>query len=137
MNTTVISVQNSIISIKVPIRIKRYGGKKTMILPKGAHTTPVKRIPDATMVKALAKAYFWQQQIDKGVFGSIEDLSKRKNINSSYVSRILRLNRLAPQIKQAILDGTQPRSMSLQGTLNVFPDLWDEQLEYFGFPPQG
>ena len=49
------------------------------------------------------------------------------------MSRILRLNQLAPQIKKAILDGTQSRQLSLQDMQTPFPDVWDEQLKHFGF----
>jgi len=133
MHTTVITVQNNIISIKVPIKIKRYGGKKMMILPDGAQAAPPQQKPDETMIKAIAKAYFWQKQLDKGLYRSIDDLAIKKKINPSYISRILRLNLLAPQIKQAILDGTQPRGLSLQDMQSPFPDIWDEQLKHFGF----
>lgn len=51
------------------------------------------------------------------------------------MSQILRLNRLAPDIKRAILDGTQPRTLTLQDFGAPFPDLWAEQREVFGFTP--
>ena len=54
-------------------------------------------------------------------------------INSSYMSRILRLNQLAPQIKKAILADSQPRQLSLQDMQTPFPELWEEQLKHFGF----
>ena len=133
MNTTVVTVQKDIISIKVPIKIKRYGGKKMMILPESALSTLPQQKPDETMIKALAKAFFWQKQIDKGLYRSIDDLAVKKKINPSYISRILRLNLLAPQIKLAILDGAQPRGLSLQDMQSPFPDLWHEQLMHFGF----
>jgi hypothetical protein len=66
MDTTVITAQNNIISIKVPIKIKRYGGKKMMVLPDGEQAAPPQKKPDETMIKALAKAYFWQKQLIKG-----------------------------------------------------------------------
>ena len=86
------------------------------------------------MIKVIAKAYFWQKQLDKGMYRSIDDLAVKKKINSSYISRILRLNLLAPQIKQVILDGTQPRGLRPARYANQpFPDIWDEQLKVFGF----
>ena len=58
--------------------------------------------PDETLVRALAKAYYWQILIDTGRYKSIDDMSRQRKINSSYMSRILRLNQLAPQIKKTI-----------------------------------
>ena len=89
--------------------------------------------PDETLVRALAKAYYWQNLLDTGRYKSIDDMSRQRKINSSYMPRILRLNQLAPQIKKAILDGTQPRQLSLQDMQTPFPDIWDEQLKHFGF----
>lgn len=104
-----------------------------MILPEGIGETAGLRKPDEALVRALAKARYWQDQIASGEFHSLDDLAKRKKINPSYVSRILRLNQLAPVIKAAILDGRQPVSMDVQGLQKPFPDLWQEQLEHFGF----
>ena len=97
--------------------------------------TPPQEAPkqDETLVTALAKAYYWQNLLDTGRYKSIDDMSRQRQINSSYMSRILRLNQLAPQIKKAILDGTQPRLLSLQDMQTPFPDIWDEQLKHFGF----
>ena len=63
----------------------------------------------------------------------MDELSRQRKINSSYLSRILRLNQLAPQIKKAILEGTQPRQLILQDMQRPFPEIWEEQLQHFGF----
>ena len=135
MDARVRMMDNNVISVRVPIQIKRYGGKKLILLPEGAQLTPPKETPkpDETLVRALAKAYYWQNLIDTNRYKSIDDLSRQRNMNASYISRILRLNQLAPQIKKAILDGTQPRQLSLQDMQTPFPDIWDEQLTHFGF----
>jgi hypothetical protein len=135
MDARIKMMEGNVISVRVPIKIKRYGGKKLILLPEGAHMTALQEAskPDETLVRALAKAYYWQNLIDTGRYKSIDDMSRQRKINSSYMSRILRLNQLAPQIKKAILDGTQPRQLSLQDMQNPFPDIWDEQLKHFGF----
>ncbi|WP_212111465.1 hypothetical protein [Bartonella queenslandensis] len=74
----------------------------------------------------MAKAYYWQNLLHTGRYKSIDDMSKQRKINASYMSWILRLNQLAPQIKKEILDGTQPRQLGLQDMQTPFPDLWDE-----------
>ena len=131
-----VAVYNNVISIKVPIKIKRHGGRKLVLPPDGATAlqSPARKL-DETLLRALAKAHLWQAQLDKGMFASIEDLARRKKINPFYASRILRLNLLAPAIKQGILDGTQPRTLSLQELQKPFPDLWEAQLMGFGFEP--
>ncbi len=135
MDARIRMMEDNVISVRVPIKIKRYGGKKLILLPDGAQMRESQEAPrpDDTLVTALAKAYYWQNLIDTGRYKSIDDLARKRKINPSYVSRILRLNQLAPQIKKAILDGTQPRQLSLQDMQTPFPGLWDEQLTHFGF----
>jgi hypothetical protein len=41
----------------------------------------------------------------------MEDIAKRHNIDTASVSRLMRLNFLAPDLKLAILEGTQPRTL--------------------------
>ena len=59
------------------------------------------------MVKALARAFRWRKMLDKGVHATLEDLARAKGVGASYVSRVLRLTLLAPDIVEAILDGRQ------------------------------
>ena len=58
--------------------------------------------PDGTPVKALARAWRWQKLLDEGV----SEIGAAENVSKSYVSRILRLALLAPEIVEAILAGT-------------------------------
>jgi hypothetical protein len=133
MSEPQLRVQGNIISIKVPLNIKRHGGRKFILIPKNIRIdSPIDK-PDEVMVKALARAWMWQKALDSGKFNSIEELAEKSNINPSYISRVLRLNLLAPDIKQAILDGTQPRTFNLQGMLTPFPESWEEQAKCFGF----
>ena len=98
MDKCVKMMANNTISIRVPMRIKKCGGKKMIILPEGYQMTPPQEAPkqDETLVTALAKAYYWQSLLDTGRYKSIDDMSRQRQINSSYMSRILRLNQLAP-----------------------------------------
>jgi ParB-like chromosome segregation protein Spo0J len=55
-------------------------------------------------VKALARAFLWQRMLDEGVCGTIEELAQREGVNRGYMSRVLRLTLLAPDIVEAILE---------------------------------
>jgi len=61
-------------------------------------------------------------------FATIDELTAAEKINSSYVSRLLRLTLLSPVIVEAILDGRQPEGMTLPGLMEPFPVEWDRQL---------
>ena len=77
------------------------------------------------MVKALARAFRWRKMLDEGVYATLEDLARAKGVNATYVSRVLRLTLLAPEIVEAILDGRQPAEMQLDDLLKRFPLAWE------------
>jgi hypothetical protein len=64
---------------------------------------------DNAMIKALARAFRWRKMLYTDVYGTLEDLAKAKGVNATYVSRVLRLTLLAPEIVEALLDGRQHR----------------------------
>ena len=82
---------------------------------------------DSTLVKALARAFRWRRMMEAGRFATLNELAAAEKINSSYVSRLLRLTLLAPDIIEAILDGRQPEGMTLPGLMEPFPVEWDRQ----------
>jgi hypothetical protein len=82
---------------------------------------------DTTLVKALARAFRWRRMLETGRYGTIDELAAAEKINSSYVSRLLRLTLLAPDIVEAILDGRQPDGMTLPGMREPFPVEWGRQ----------
>ena len=51
---------------------------------------------------------------------TLEDLARAKGVAPSYVSRVLRLTLLAPEIVEAILDGRQPAELQLDDLLEGF-----------------
>ena len=61
------------------------------------------------------------------VCARIEDLARAKGIGKTYVSRVLRLTLLAPEIVEAILDGRQPAELQLDDLLEGFPLEWEGQ----------
>jgi hypothetical protein len=56
------------------------------------------------MAKALARAFRWRKMLDHGVHATLDDRAQVKRLPPSYVSSILRLTILAPEIVEAILD---------------------------------
>jgi hypothetical protein len=82
---------------------------------------------DITLIKALARAFRWRRMMETGRYGTIDELAAAEKINSSYVSRLLRLTLLAPGIVEAILDGRQPEGMTLPGLLKGVPVEWEGQ----------
>ena len=79
------------------------------------------------MVKALARAFRWRKMLNEGVHATLDDLARARRVTSTYVSRILRLTLLAPEIVEAILDGQQPKALQLEDLTQALPSAWEEQ----------
>ena len=108
-------------------------GRKLVVTPDGAAWAPRPRV-DNTMVKALARAFRWRKMLDTGVHATLEDVARAKSVNSTYVSRILRLTLLGPEIVEAILDGRQAAELQLDDLLNGFYLDWVGQREMLADP---
>jgi len=127
------------VTVRVPLTIRRRGGRKMIISPDGMATDARSRTPadiavthgDPALVKALARAFRWKRMLDNGRYGSIRELAAAEKINESYVSRLLRLTLLAPDIVDAILDGRQPAEMTLPVLMKAFPAEWHQQAAAF------
>ncbi|WP_111432000.1 hypothetical protein [Rhodobacteraceae bacterium DSL-40] len=117
------------VTVHVPLRIVKRGGRKEMQLPEGG-THPART--DSTLVKALARAFRWKRMLDSGEFATIAELAEREGIAPSYMTRVLRLTLLAPDIVEAILDGRQGPEVTLAQLLRPFPQHWQTQEAVIG-----
>jgi hypothetical protein len=111
------------LTLHVPFRALKRGGRKEMQLPDGVR-------PDRkanTLVKALARAFRWKRMLESGEFATIAELAEREGIAPSYMTRVLRLTLLAPNMVEAILDGKQGPEVTLARILEPSPAGWDEQ----------
>jgi hypothetical protein len=114
------------ITVSVPIRFSRMGGRKTVISPVLFAALPPKY--DNALVKALARAHCWRRLIESGHYPSITELAKSEKVNQSYACRLLRLTLLAPEVVEAILNGTQPNGLQLSQLLRPLPVGWKSQM---------
>jgi len=117
------------VTVHVPFRLVKRGGRKEMQLSDGASSH---RKMDNTLVKALARAFRWKRILESSEFTTIAELAEREGIAPSYMTRVLRLTLLSPDIAEAILDGTQGPDVTLARLLEPFPMDWRQQLEHFG-----
>jgi hypothetical protein len=121
-----VSADGETITVHIPLTFRKRGGRKLVVTPDGAKWARRPRVDNA-MVKALARAFRWRRMLDTGVHATIEDLARAKGVAPSYVSRVLRLTLLAPEIVEAILDGRQPVELQLDDLLEGFPLEWEVQ----------
>lgn len=121
------------VTIHVPFRLVKRGGRKEMQLPESA---PTQRKPDSALVKALARAFRWKRMLESGEFATIAELAEHERIAAPYLTRTLRLSFLAPDLVEAILEGCQPSKLSLETMRKPLPTEWSEQKQLLSLDNQ-
>ncbi len=116
------------LTVQVPFVIRKRGGRKEIIVPEGA--APPRLRPDNSVVKALARAFRWKRMIDSGAFATIGDLAAKEKVAPSYMTRVIRLTLLAPEIVEGIVEGRC--LLGLAELLEPFPAEWKEQRSQLG-----
>ena len=117
------------VTVTVTFAIRKRGGRKLILTPDGTPASlPTRSRPDGALIKALARAFRWQKMLRDGDYQTLEDIADAENINPSYVSRVLRLTLLAPEIVETILAGTQPAGLTRAKVMKPFPMDWHRQV---------
>lgn len=116
------------VTVTVPFVIRKRGGRKLVITPDGTESAPAPRSRvDSALLKALARGFRWRKLLETGDFATIEEIAEAENINPSYVSRVLRMTLLAPEIVEAILSRRQPEGLTMGRGMQPFPWEWTRQ----------
>jgi hypothetical protein len=121
------------LTIRIPIRLQRRGGRKLIMTPEGVAAPARKPSRDETLIKALVRAHRWRGRIESGQAKSITDLAEQEGVTDAYVCRLLPLTCLAPDIVEPILDGRRPKGLRLAEMLGNGPVAWKEQRTNWGF----
>jgi hypothetical protein len=97
------------LTIRIPMRLQRRGGRKLIVTPEGAAVPTLKPSRDETLVKALVRAHRWRRRIESGRAKSITDLAEQEGVTDAYVCRLLPLTCLAGH------RGGDPRRAAAEG----------------------
>jgi hypothetical protein len=121
-------------TVSIPVTFRQRGGRKQILSPPGATPwSPTPRV-DTALVKAIVRAHRWRRMLESGEYVSSAELAKAEKVNASYLSRILRLTLIAPDIIDAILRGSQPSTLQLDDLLQPLPAIWASQARLFSSP---
>lgn len=104
---------DGVLSIRVPINISRRGGRKLVKRPSGELIGRPWDQKSTVLQLALARGHRWLRMFESGKVGSLKEIAKLEGIDASYISRMINLTTLAPEIVQAILDDDVPNRVTL------------------------
>jgi len=119
--------------LSAPAAFRRRGVETKLVLPAAVQMDKPGRI-DAALLKAVARARLWFEQLAAGEASSLQAIADRQGVSQRYVSRLLPLAFLAPDIVERILQGHQPAHLSAARLTNELdlPLGWAEQRELLG-----
>ena len=122
-------------TISVPVRLQRRGIEKRLVIASGDDQPPP--APSVAAIQnALAKALQWNLLLVGGKVNSMKALAMREKITPRYVTRLLKLAWLAPDIIRAIQAGKLPAELTLDRLKKGFPLNWPDQRQVLGFYAQ-
>ena len=120
------------IVLKVPVKVKRVGGRVLVLAPPDWNTQPDDGL-DKVALTAIATALHWQAELEGGKYPSQRRMAAAKGIHFSVVQRQMRLAFLDPFIIRQLLDGRQPSGFSICKVMASLPLKWEDQRRKFGF----
>jgi site-specific DNA recombinase len=126
--TTDTTIQTCIaVSRFVPMQIKRRGVELRLVFNSDRGKT---RKADPALLKAIARAHRWFDDLVAGRVRSMAEIGKREGVAKNYVSWLIRLAFLAPEIVEAIVQGNHPPDLTAQTLITRRVDLpleWQAQ----------
>ncbi len=124
-------IGNHTVALKVPVIVKHKRGRKVILVPDSELPNAGSPVQE-TMFLALARAHSWFRLIENSEIATITKLSDKLQLDIAYVTKILHLVNLAPDIQEAIISGREPNGLSLNHLRRGIPMEWEKQRKVFG-----
>lgn len=119
------------VTLRSPLRLARTGKAIRLIQRDGRSVAQLR--PNMEMIAHLLKARTWWEELREGN-ARVADIARREGVNDSWVSRMLRLNFLAPSVVDSIIAGSMPEHIGPDLLRHTsLPLSWDEQHRFLGF----
>ena len=119
------------ITIHIPVALKRVGTGMKLVVPGTRQDAK----PDPSLIRLLLRAFAIQDRLVQNPQLTLQQIAEAEGVSPSYVTRLLRLSYLAPDMVAAIIDGHQPLELTankLMGDTRL-PLEWPAQRARLGF----
>ncbi len=117
--------------LTVPIQLKRSGLAVRLIVSGEMR----ERGAEPRLIQLLAKGHDWFERLVSGKAKNLMEIAEKESVQSNYVTRVINLAFLAPDIIKAIIEGRQPATVTADTIMDQFPlpiD-WADQRKLLGF----
>ncbi len=115
------------IRVVIPLTIRKRNGRPK-ILPPDYVDVRNGRAQDPHVLRAIARAWNWRRQLESGAASTIQDIAAAEKVSDRFVSRIMRLAYLSPEVLEHLVIRRVPPALSLIDLVAVADRPWAEQL---------
>ena len=124
------SVSHLALTRFVPVQMKRRGVEMRMVLEGDSSPSRI----DLPLLKAVARARRWSDELISGHIGSVDELARREGIDRRSVRRLIPLGFLSPRVVEAIVEGRQPPDLTVMALTQRIdlPLVWNAQEQALG-----
>jgi hypothetical protein len=116
------------IRVVIPLSIRKRNGRPK-ILPPEDHSAQEDRTQDPHVLRAIARAWKWRRQLESGAVSTIQDIAAAEKVSDRFVSRMMRLAYLSPEVLEHLVIRRVPPSLSLNDLVTVADRPWAEQMD--------
>jgi site-specific DNA recombinase len=120
-----VSVESDVLTIPVEAHLSRQGGEISFVFPAGSNQTKSRSAP--ALIRAVARAHNWVDRILRGETLNQRAIAEELQVDERYISRIIPLAFLAPDLTEEILQGNHATHLSLRTFPAAVPADWAEQ----------
>jgi hypothetical protein len=111
--------------IETAAQLKRCGGEIRLVVPPDSPGAPPHSVP--SLIRAISRAHDWVDRIMRGEALNQRSIAKETGLDERYISHIIPLAFLAPDLTEAILEGRQAADLSLDTCLGHSVADWNLQ----------
>ena len=120
------SADTDVITLTVPVLVKRWNGRKLIVVP-GDEDCPEDDYEPSALAKRLAQGYQWLAMIESGEYPTIARLSEGLRLDPSVVTKTINMVNLSPKIQKLIVEAETPKAISREKLFAALPEGWEEQ----------
>lgn len=116
------------IRVVIPLTIRKRNGRPK-IRPPDEVVMRDGRAQDPHVLRAIARAWSWRRQLETGAASTIQDIAAAEKVSDRFVSRMMRLAYLSPDVLEELIIRRAPPALSLNELMAVAQRPWTEQPE--------
>jgi hypothetical protein len=121
-----------ILKLTVRARLHRVGREMKMLVESSDDQTKA----DPGLLRIIARAHDLQERVMQSTNLTLHAIARQEHVTPGYISRLLRLPSLAPDIIAAIVNGKNPPQLTAKKLMRLALELpvdWTEQRKLLGF----